>query len=169
MRYLVHLGIFIVALTAVTQADAQGRRRAEGHERVVRVATAPVIYESRQRLVHQDRDALQIANIATQWRWAVARHDRRGQWVADQRLDAWLSREIRQSVRQPYDHRYAMRLRTLNNQLIVLERQPHCGGRRGHYAQKARILDELVDLSAWQAKRARGHHRSSIHLSFATR
>jgi hypothetical protein len=72
-------------------------------------------------------------------------------------------------VRQPYDHRYAMRLRTLKNQLIVLERQPHRGGRRGYYTQKARILDELVDLSAWQAKRARGHHRSSIHLSFATR
>jgi hypothetical protein len=167
MRYLLHLGLFILTLMTVTKADAQGRRQAAGREHIVRVDPAPAIHHHVPR-PHQSMDFLQIADITAQWKRAVATHDRRGQWTADRRLDAWLSREIRESVRHPYDHRYATRLRALNNQLIRLERQ-HRGGIRGYYPRKARILDELVDLSAWQAKRARGHDRSSFRLSFAVR
>jgi len=175
MRHLFHLGLFIVALASVGRADAQGRRRghAEEHEdrreRVVRVqAPPPVVTRPGVGYAYPYRDLDQIADIAWQWRRAVARHDHRGQWAADRRLDTWLSREIRQSVRHPYDHRYAMRLRALNDQLIRLERR-HRGGMRGYYPAKARILDELVDLSAWQAQRARGHGRPSLHLGFAVR
>lgn len=168
MRYLLHLGLFIVALMTVTQVSAQGRRQTEGRERIVRVGPAPAVYSSRGPRTYQGMDFAQIADITAQWKRSVAIHDRRGQWVADRRLDTWLSQEIRESVRHPYDHRYAVRLRALNDQLIRLERQ-HRGSSRGYYSRKARILDELVDLSAWQAKRARGHDRSFVHLSFAVR
>ncbi|MGD8318565.1 MAG: hypothetical protein PVH76_12510, partial [Myxococcales bacterium] len=63
---------------------------------------------------------------------------------------------------------YAVRLRALNDRLIQLERQ-HRGGMRGYYKAKGRVLDQLVDLSAWQTKRARGHARPVFQWSFAVR
>ncbi|HSN82487.1 MAG TPA: hypothetical protein VLS88_07930 [Polyangiales bacterium] len=167
MRYLLHFGLFVLTLTTVAQADAQGRHRVDRHTTVVRVEPASVVYQPRRSFAPNDRDARQIISIAAHWKQATANRDRHGQWLADRRLDAWLDREIRESVRHPYDHRYAMRLRALNSELITLERRPHRGhGRHGYYARKSRILDELVELSAWQARRTR--HRS-IRMSFAYR
>lgn len=170
MRHLLQFGLFALTLMTVSQADAQGNRRARGHEKMVLVDPAPTYRQPRRPAVYQDRDFAEITNIVAQWKHATIHRDPRGQWVADRRLDAWLSREIRQSVRQPFDRPYAMRLRALNDQLIVVERQQrHYGGRRGYYPRKARILDELVELSARQSKRARGHRRGSIRMSFAVR
>ncbi|KPK15387.1 MAG: hypothetical protein AMJ62_09390 [Myxococcales bacterium SG8_38] len=170
MRYLLHFGLFALTLITVAQADAQGRHQPDRHASVVRLEPARGVYHPRHQLAPYDRDAREIISIAAHWKQATANRDRRGQWVADRRLDAWLDREIRESVRHPYNQRYVMHLRALNDELIALERHPHRGhGRHGYYARKVRILDELVELSKWQTERARHRGRHSIQMSFAYR
>jgi len=170
MRYLLHFGLFALTLMTVAHADAQGRHRVDRHRSVVRVEPARVVYQPRHPFAPDDRSARQIISIAAHWKQATAYRDRHGQWLADRRLDAWLDREIRESVRHPYGQRYAMRLRAINGELIALERRPHRGhGRHGYHARKGRILDELVELSAWQARRSRHRGSHSIRMSFAYR
>jgi hypothetical protein len=156
MRHLLHFGIFVLALAAVTQADAQDRRHgdrhttvvidAEGSSRVarpVRASVAPtrVIYDSR-RTIHppsrpiydgrrayfdQRQDLEQIVGIAERWERATASHNRHAQENVDRRLDAWLEREIRESSRERYNSGYAQRVRLLSDELARLEYRKHSG------------------------------------------
>ena len=221
MRNLLHFGLFVLALTAVTQADAQDRRHVDRHTtvviaasggpRVVRPVRASVepsraVYDSRRtvytssRVMHDARrayfderqDLEQIVSIANQWERATANRNRHAQSKADRRLDVWLHREIRESVREPYNHRYTQRVRVLSDQLVKLERRGQHGrgyqnrghhgyghGYRGqsHYdhgphayhAKKARILNELVELSERQVRRAQVRLQRPYPMSFAYR
>ena len=204
MRYLLHFGLFAFALTVVTQADAQDKRRGDRHTTVV-IATAggprsgqPVrpsfdhpraVYDSRRMFPEPPRavdvahraylaerqDLEQIVSIARRWRRATASRDRYGQWKADQRLHAWLEREIRESIRAPHSHRYTERVRVLSDELAMLERRTYQGpghhGRshHGYNAKKARILDELIELSERQVQQARVNVRYPSRRSFAFR
>ena len=162
MRHLLHFGIFVFALAAVTQADAQDRRRADRHTTVViaaesgsrsarpvRASVPPtrVIYDSR-RTIHppprpvydgrrayfdQRQDLEQIVSIATRWERATANHNRHAQANADRQLDAWLAREIRESSRERYNYGYAQRVRLLSDELAALEYRKHNGN--GHHGR----------------------------------
>ncbi|UCF46303.1 MAG: hypothetical protein JSU89_03715 [Myxococcales bacterium] len=224
MRHLLHFGLFVLALTAVTRADAQDRRHGDRHTTVVIAAGSgprvvrPVrasydppraVYDSRRTVqrpsaathdarrayFEQRHDLDQIVRITERWKQATANRDRHAQWKVDRRLDAWLEREIRESTREPYNHRYAQHVRMLRDELAILERRTHHShgyhsrgyqGRRhqergyhgrghherGHgayYAKKARILDELVELSERQVYRAEARLRHPHWPSFAYR
>lgn len=150
MRHLLHFGIFVLALAAVTQADAQDRRRgdrrttvviaAESGSRVARpvrpsVPPTRVIYDSRRTIhppsrpvydgrrayIDQRQDLEQIVSIATGWERATANHNRHAQANVDRQLDAWLDREIRESSRERYNYGYTQRVRLLSDELVVLE------------------------------------------------
>jgi hypothetical protein len=214
MRNLLHFGLFALALTAVTQADAQDRRHGDRHTTVViapgggprvvqpvRASFDPprAVYDSR-RTIHkpshaaydtrrayfdQRQDLEQIVRIAERWEHATANRDRHAQSKVDRRLDAWLEREIRESVREPHNYRYAQRVRVLSDELAMLERRGHQGrGHNGHgyksrgyyrgvdrgyFAKKARILNELIELSERQVHRAQASVRHPFRLSFAYR
>ena len=224
MRNLLHFGLFALALTAVTQADAQDRRHGDRHTTVViapgggprvvqtvRASFDPprAVYDSR-RTIHkpshaaydtrrayfdQREDLEQIVRIAERWEHATANRDRHAQSKVDRRLDTWLEREIRESVREPHNYRYAQRVRVLSDELAMLERRGHQGrGHNGHAyksrghnghgykdrgyyggvdrgysAKKARILNELIELSERQVHRAQASMRHPFRLSFAYR
>jgi len=219
MRHLLHFGIFGLALAAVTQADAQDRRHSDRHTtvviaahggpRVVRPVRASVpppraIYDSRRTIQRPSRptydvrrayfderqDLEQIVRIAERWEQATASRDRHAQAKVDRRLDAWLEREIRESIREPHNYRYTQRVRLLSGELAMLERRKPHGhgyygpshhgrgyhgrgsdgrGHRSYYGKKARILDELVALSERQVYRARAGVHYSVQRSFAYR
>jgi len=191
MRHLLHFGIFVLALAAVTQADAQDRRRGDRHATVVIAAgggprmVRPVydsrrsmdrpsraVYDAQRAYFDQRQDLEQIVRIAERWE------------------HAWLEREIRESIREPHHHRYTQRMRLLSDELARLERKKKHGhgydgrgydgrgyerrgyegrGHRGYYRNKARILDELVMLSERQVQHARANVRYPFRLSFAHR
>jgi len=219
MRYLLHIGLFGLALTAVTQADAQDRRRGDRHTTVViargggphvvqpvRASFDPprVVYDQRRtfhqtpRAMHvarrdyfdQREDLEQIVRISQRWEQVTANRNRDAQWNINRRLDAWLEREIRESVREPRNQRYTQRVRVLSHELTALEQRRHYtrgyNGRgnhgRGHYDRghaarsyrsyyetKARILNELVRLSERQVQRAEANLRYPYRVSFAHR
>ena len=219
MRYLLHFGIFGLALATVAQADAQGeRRRGDRHTTVViaaergprvvrpvRVGVEPhrAIYDSRrtvQRPVRptydarrayfaQREDLEQIVRIADRWERATANRDRDAQSKVDRRLDAWLEREIRESIREPQNHRYTQRVRLLSRELAMLERRTprghghygHGNSGRGHgkygqgkhgrdyHGEKGRIFNELVALSERQVRHAQAGVRYPLELSLARR
>ena len=214
MRHLLHFGLFVFALTVVTQADAQDHRRGSrqttvviapgGGPRYVQPVRASVdppraIYDSRRTFPESSRvtyyarrayfdqrqDLQQIVAIANRWERATASGDRHAQWKVDQRLDAWLAREIRESSREHHNHRYAQRVRLLSDELASLERRTYDGrghggyvhqgrghggrGRHGYYTKKARILEELVGLSERQLERARANIGYPLRPSFAYR
>ena len=219
MRYLLHFGLFAVALTAVTQADADDRRFRDRQTtvviatgagpRVVRPVRASVeppravydsrrtvyrtsrpAYDTRRAYFDQQQDLEQIVRIAERWEQATANRDRYLQSKVDRRLDAWLEREIRESIREPYNQHYTQRVRVLSGELARLERRGHQGhGHNGHgyrshghngnghrgrdhggyYGKKARILNELVQLSERQVRRARAGVRYPFQMSFAHR
>jgi hypothetical protein len=160
MRQLLHFGLFVLALTAVTRADAQDKRRVDRHTTVVispgggpryvqpvRASfDAPrAVYDSRRTFPEysratyyarrayfdQQQDLQQIVTIANRWERATASGDRHAQWKVDQRLDAWLAREIHESSREHHSHRYAQRVRLLRDELALLERRLYDG--RGHH------------------------------------
>jgi hypothetical protein len=217
MRHLLHFGLFVVALTAVTQADAQDRRRGDREttvviatgagSRAVRPVRASVepqraiydsrrtvytssrpAYDARRTYFDQRQDLEQIVRITERWQEATARRDRHAQAMVDRRLDAWLEREIRESVREPHNHGYTRRVRVLSDELAMLERHGRKGnghngrgrghghghghqarGHAGYYGKKARILNELVELSERQVHRARANVRYPYQMSFAHR
>lgn len=214
MRNLLHIGLFALALTTVTQASAdddsdyrRGKKVIvtydDGPRQVrpvrVRVAPSPVVYDQR-RTFHNPRNAMhvarrdyfdqredleQIVRISERWERATAERNADAQWKVNRRLDAWLEREIRESVREPRGQRYQQRIRSLRDELARLERSRYRGhgyrghGNRGHryrghsqggyLAKKAVILDELVRLSERQVQRAAANLRSPYRLSFARR
>lgn len=212
MRYLLHIGLFAWALTAVTQADAQDRRRGDRETTVV-IATGsgphvarPVrasfdppraVYDQRRnihktpnamhvaRRAHSDQreDLDQIVRISQRWERATAERNRDAQWKVNRRLDAWLEREVRESIREPHNQRYTQRVRLLSNELVKLERgryyeRSYRGhgyrGYRGHsprsyHERKAAILNELVQLSERQVQRAKANLHYPYRLSVARR
>jgi len=224
MRNLLHFGLFALALTTVTQASADddsdyrrgkkvivtyddGRRQV----RPVRASFDPprAVYDQR-RTFHNPRNAMhvarqdyfdqredleQIVRISERWGRATAERNADAQWRVNRRLDAWLEREIRESVREPRGQRYQQRLRSLRGELARLERSRYRGhgyrghgyrghgyrghGNRGHryrghnqggyLTKKALILDELVRLSERQLQRSVANLRYPHRLSFARR
>ncbi len=160
MRYLLHIGLFVLALTAVTQAsaddDSDSRRGkkvivtyddAPRQVRPVRTSFEPsrAVYDQRRTVHHtpqathfarraysdQREDLEQIVRISERWQQATARRNVDAQWKVNRRLDAWLEGEIRESVRDPGNQRYSQRVRLLRNELLSLERSRYRG--RGHY------------------------------------
>ena len=224
MRHLLHFGLFVLALTAVTQADAQDRRLRDRQTTVV-IATGsgsrlagPVratvepqravydsrrtvyrssrpVYDMRRAYFDQRQDLEQIVRISERWEQATANRNLDAQSKVDRRLDAWLDREIRESVAEPHNHRYTQQVRALSDELAMLERRGHKGrgyngrghqgrgnqgnghhgngryerGHGGYYGKKARILDELVELSERQVHRARAGVRYPFQMSLAYR
>jgi hypothetical protein len=147
-------------------------------------------YYARRAYFDQRQDLQQIVAIANRWERAIASGDRHAQWKVDQRLDAWLAREIRESSREQHSHRYTQRVRLLRDALAFLERRTYDGrghqgrghhghgyqgrghggrGRHGYYTKKARILEELVELSERQLERARANIGYPLRPSFAYR
>ena len=190
MRHLLHFGIFVLALGAVTQADAQDRRRSVYDSRRTIQQPSKAAYDARRRHFDQRQDLEQIVRIADRWEQAAANRDRHAQWKVDRRLDAWLEREIRESIHEPHHHRYTQRVRLLRHQLARLEQKKQHGhgyqsrgyhghgyhsrghegrGHGGYYRKKARILDELVMLSERQVQRAQANLPYPFRLSFAHR
>ena len=134
----------------------------------------------RRAYFDQRQDLEQIVRIAERWEQATANRDRYVQSKVDRRLDAWLEREIRESIREPRNQHYTQRVRVLSDELAMLERRGHQGrghhghayrgrGHGGYYGKKARILNELVELSEWQVQRARAGVRYAFQMSFAHR
>lgn len=228
MRHLLHFGIFVLALAAVPRAEAQeNRRRGDRHGTIV-IATEggplPVRtvrtsvdahrenYDSRRTVYRPSRanhdlrrayldqreDLQQIVRISKRWERATASRDREAQWNVDRRLDAWVAREIRESVREPHNQRYSHRIRILGDELARLERSKnrryghpgsydrghqgrarhdrghggsgHYGsGNHGYHRKKASLLNEFVTLSQRQLRRAEAGVRYPVELSFARR
>jgi len=219
MRNLLHFGLFALALTTVTQASAdddsdyrRGKKVIVTYDdgpRQVRPVRASfdsrrAVYDQRRtfnnprnatRVARQDyfdqrEDLEQIVRISESWQRATSKRNTDVQWKVNRRLDAWLEREIRESVREPHGQRYQQRLRSLRDALARLERSRYRGhgyrgqgyrghGNRGHgyrghrqggyLAKKAVILDELVRLSERQVQRAEANLRYPYRLSFARR
>jgi hypothetical protein len=207
MRYLLHIGLFALALTAVTQASAdddgdyrRGKKvivtydDAPRQVRPVRTRSEPsrAVYDQRRTFHHtpkasqfarrayfdQREDLEQIVRISARWETATANRNRNAQWKVNRRLDAWIEREIRESVREPGNQRYMYRVRQLQSELVSIERSRHRGrghyergrhGLGGYFAKKASILNELVRLSERQVQRARANLRYPYRLSFARR
>lgn len=215
MRYLLHIGLFALALAAVTQADAQDRRRGDRETTVVIAAGSgphvvrPVrasfdppraVYDQR-RTIHnppkamhvprrayseQREDLEQIVRIRQRWERATAERNRDARWKVNRRLDAWLEREVRESIREPHNQRYTQRVRVLSNELVKLERGRYYErgyrghgdrGDRGHrshsprsyHERKAAILNELVRLSERQVRRAEANLHYRYRYSLARR
>ena len=219
MRYLLHIGLFAFALTAVTQANAdddsdyrRGKKvivtydDAPRQVRPVRTSFEPsrAVYDQRRTVHHtpqvthfarrtyfdQREDLQQIVRISERWEQATARRNADAQWKVNRRLDAWLEREIHESVREPGNQRYAHRVRLLRNELVSLERSRYRGrghyerghhgrghqvrghqvrGQGGYFVKKASILNELVQASERQVQRAEANLRYPHRLSFARR
>jgi hypothetical protein len=178
MRHLFHFGLFALVLAAATQADAQDRWHGDRRTPFEIASTGgphhgpPVRghdrYDSRQAHYDPPRDLAEIVSIARRWERATARHDRRAQSIADRQLDLWLEREIRESIREPYNYLHGRRVRALSNELLLLEQRGYRGrGHRGYYVQKIRILDELVELSERQVQRAQAAVHPAIRISLA--
>ncbi|MGB3049733.1 MAG: hypothetical protein WBB42_01955 [Polyangiales bacterium] len=156
MRYLLHIGLFALALTAVTQADAQNRRHANRQTTVVIAprggpyAVQPVrasfdppraVYDQRRTIHHipktthlarrayfdEREDLEQIVRISERWERATAERNSDAQWKVNRRLDAWLEREIRESPHDPRNQRYTQRVRLLRYELVSLERSRNRG------------------------------------------
>ncbi len=214
MRNLLHFGLFALALTTVTQASAdddsdyrRGKKVVVTYDngpRQVRPVRASfdsprAVYDQRRtfnnprnatRVARQDyfdqrEDLEQIVRISERWERVTSERNPDAQWKVNRRLDAWLEREIRESVREPRGQRYQQRLRSLRDELARLERSRYRGrGYRGHgnrgqryrghnqggyLAKKALILDELVRLSERQVQRAAANLHYPHRLSFARR
>jgi hypothetical protein len=153
------------------------------------------VYDARRAYFDQRQDLEQIVQIAERWDQAIANRNPHAQRNVDRRLDAWLEREIRESVAEPHNHRYTQQVRALSDELAMLEWRGHKGrgyngrghqgrghhgnghhgnghyerGHGGYYGKKARILDELVELSERQVHRARAGVRYPFQMSLAYR
>lgn len=185
MRYLLHFGLFVFLLTAATRADAEDRRRVYPQSRVTVVSTDGLRATHPGRAYFEGRQDLgEITRIARNWQRAVANGNRHAELVLDHRLDTWLDREIRQSIRAPRDHRYTMQIRALSQQLATLDRRPHHGngnghgqvshrgkhrGQGGYYERKAMIIGQLVELSEQRVRGAYATIHRPIRMSFAHR
>lgn len=212
MRALLHLGLFVLALTVVGQAradhDDDDRRRERRttvviapkvEHRTVRPVRAPVepvpprydrdydyhddyawkqgrhhrnrgMAEARRELFEQRRDHEEIVRIADRWRQAIYERNPHGQRKAERRADAWIAREIEESMRKRDHGRYVHRLHSLRRQLHSSHGWHGYGrGRHRLNAHKARVMDELVELSHRQVRRAHARVRGERYTTYAYR
>ena len=212
MRALLHLGLFVLALTFLGQASADhdddDRRRdrrttvviaPKAEHRVVRPVRAPVepaphryeydyrydydyawkkgrhhrkraMAEARRELFEQERDHEEIIRIADRWNQATYERNPHMQRKAERLAHAWIEREIEESSRKRDHGRYVHRLHSLRRQLYSSHGWYTYG--RGRYrldTHKARIFDELVELSDRQVRRARAALRGYKHSAYAYR
>jgi hypothetical protein len=132
------------------------------------------IAEARREVYEQQRDHDEIVRITHRWKRAAQERNPHAQRNAERRVQLWIDREIDESSRKPNHGRYVHRLHSLRREL----RKPygwHSYGRgRGRglhraHAHKVRVLDELVDLSAHQVRRAKAQARERLGLAFAYR
>lgn len=197
MRYLVHLGLFLGALVAVTSAEAQPNRRGDRDVTLVVAGHGHPKYHNKKHVKHHDdqyvyrvppgrayghhkskanyqlhderRDLRQIVDISRAWRRAMITRDYYGRAMADRRLDAWIARELYEARRDHYRrHHYARQIRSLSLQLDELNWRFASGYARRHdFARKTEILNRLVELSERQVYHARGYFRPATRLSYA--
>lgn len=121
-------------------------------------------------LNEQKRDLRQIRDISRAWHHATARRSRYERSLVDQRLDAWLERELRETARRGSDPYVRHRLYELSRQLDALRWRAANGLHRRHdYRRKARILNELVRISETEVRRARERVPRDVRRSFALR
>ena len=132
---------------------------------------------ARQNVREQEQDLERIVRIANRWNQATANRNPHAQRKAELRLDSWIEREIIESRHEPYDKNYVRRLRTLRRELNASDgwyaygRGWHVYGRGWHRnnAYKARILDELIELSERQVYRAHARLRHPGRFAVAYR
>ena len=199
MRTLLHLGLFVLTLMAVSQADAQDRRRggrhttvviaSHTHPRVPRATRAdvyprPIVYDGRRsrhgrsaelvaarRNLHQQRrDHEEIVHIANRWEQATAHRHPHAQHKLERRAIAWIEREIAEPSNARGNGHDIQRLRALRHEL-TMSRGGHAyrHRRHRHNVRKARIFDELVLLSERQMRRAEIRVRRTMQVAFARR
>ena len=126
--------------------------------------------EARRELFEQQRDHEEIVRIADRWRQATYERNPHMQRKAERRAHAWIDREIEESMRKRDHGRYVYRLHSLRRELRSSHRG-HAYGRGGHRLNgyKARIIDELVELSHRQVRRAHARVRGERYAAYAYR
>ena len=126
--------------------------------------------EARRDLYDQKRDHEEILRIADRWQRATYERNPHAQRNAERRANAWIEREIHESSRKRDHGRYVHRLHSLRRQLRVSYAwYGHGRGSHRISGHKARVFDELVQLSRHQLRRARARVRGQEHLAFAYR
>ena len=194
MRTLLHLGIVALALGTVTSVDAQGRRGSSHHRKttvVVDTRRAPTPdhdwhrsrYHRERSAAHialerQRRDHEEIVRISRRWRQASYHRNHDAKRNIKRRANAWIDREIAEAQRRRNGGRYVVQLSALQRELNTR----HRGHRYGYHPtygydlgygygaeRKARVLDELVALSAAELRRAEIRARRHMHLAFSAR
>jgi hypothetical protein len=188
MRNILHLGLFALVLATFTTADAQGRRRTPSvRQTTVVVDTRPAPaprrdwrrdhYRRSTTAAHADlqrqrRDHAEIVRISRRFRDASYYGDVDAKRDLKWRANAWIDREIAEAECRPNRGHYVVRLHALQRELNARHRGHRYGYHhgRGHgAARKARVLDELVSLSAEELRRAEIRARRSVHLAFSQR
>ena len=167
MRAILHIGLFMLALTAMGQASADDddRRRErrttiiiapQGNQRAARPVRPPVapppprhdwravrhgrargIVDARREVYEQQRDHDEIVRITDRWTQATRARDPRAQRNAERRAHLWIDREIEESNRKPDHGRYVHRLHSLRRELSVSNGQQ--GHARGHRRGRQRF------------------------------
>lgn len=186
MRAFLQLGFIALALAATARAGAQDRRRAPRQTTVV-VGGGPVVRESahdwRTRSPHrahaladarrcataQRRDLVAILRITSDWTIASRRGDLHMMYRSERRADAWVEREIAESIGRPDRGRYVFQLRVLRRDLHARHRRRGHGRQHGRLASKSRALDGLVELAERDARQARLQARRHVQLAFRIR
>lgn len=176
MRAVLHLGILALALSAVTTADAQGRRRSPAARQTTVVIDTGRVPTPRHgwrrarphrshRAAHADlqrqrRDHEEIVRISHRWRQVCYLHNSDARRHLKRRANMWIDREIAEAERRPDGGRYAVQLSALQRELNTRHRRRGFGyGHRAGLERKTRVLDELVALSALELRRAEARVR----------
>ena len=207
MRALLHLGLFALAFTIVSQASADHDDDDRRRERRTTIVVAPEIQhrtaqpvraprgpmpvryeesrarhpnhrghwghrgvvEARREVYKQQEDHDEIVRITHRWKRATQERNVRAQRNTERRVQMWIDREIDESSALANHGRYVHRLHALRRQLRVSRAwfrhgRGQAGARHRAVGHKARVYDELVDLSAQQVRRARAQAREQMHL-----
>lgn len=184
MRALLHIGLFALTLTSVTQVGAQEGRRGVRPTTVV-VGARPVaraswpethgrshreaVVDARFALAEQRRDHQQLLWIEREWHEARRHRSPHAARRVERRADAWIAGEIAESRARGYDHWYAARLRELRRELNAPPRGRGHGRYRHFGLSTGQVLHELVGLSETQLRRAELRARRHVRLSFGHR
>ena len=186
MRALLHLGLFALAFGAVTSAHAQDRHRSPTTRQttvVVDTRRAPTPRHGWHRAPHhrahraarvdlqrQRRDHDEIVRISHRWRQASYARNPNAKRNLKRRANAWIDREIAESQVRPNSGRYAVRLSILQRELNTRYRHVGYGHSPWRGAErKARVLDELVALSAAELQRAEVRARRHWRPAYSVR
>jgi hypothetical protein len=88
---------------------------------------------------------------------------------AERHADAWVEREIAQSMGRSDRGRYVSQLRALRRDLEAKHRGRGHGRHYGRLTRKSRAFDGLVDLAEREARRAQVFARRHMQLAFKIR